>query len=115
MRSRRPKVLPTLCGRPMVAFVLEAVRGAGVERCVAVIGRGAGEVRAALGDGLAYAEQPRPLGTGDAVARARTWRCGRSTGAGPAAGAAPSAPRRAGRCVWWRWPIWKGPRTAPPR
>ena len=64
-----------------MAFVLEAVRAAGIERCVAVVGHGADEVRASLspeadppsaeGKGLAYAEQPRPRGTGDAVARAK--------------------------------------------
>ena len=55
MRSQRPKVLHALCGRPMVAFVLEAVREAGIERCVVVVGHGADEVRAALGQGIAYA------------------------------------------------------------
>src|SRR5579884_3419750 len=36
MKSARPKVLHELCGRPMLWFVLEALRGAGVDDIVVV-------------------------------------------------------------------------------
>jgi len=70
MKSRLPKVLHPVCGKPMVAHVLHAVREAGCERAVVVIGRGAPEVQAALGDAAEYALQPEPLGTGHAVMQA---------------------------------------------
>jgi bifunctional UDP-N-acetylglucosamine pyrophosphorylase/glucosamine-1-phosphate N-acetyltransferase len=38
MRSRRPKVAHEVAGKPMLRWVLEAARGAGCERIVAVVG-----------------------------------------------------------------------------
>ncbi|MBI4279224.1 MAG: bifunctional UDP-N-acetylglucosamine diphosphorylase/glucosamine-1-phosphate N-acetyltransferase GlmU [Armatimonadetes bacterium] len=70
MRSARPKVLHTLCGRPMLWFVLEALREAGEVAPIVVIGHGADHVRRAIGDGVRYVEQPEPLGTGHAVMQA---------------------------------------------
>ena len=61
MRSSRPKVLHTLAGRPMVRHVVDALRGAGFERPIVVVGQGGAQVREALGDGLLYAEQRRRL------------------------------------------------------
>ncbi len=71
MRSSLPKTLHPLAGRPMVRWVLEAARAAGFHRCVVVVGPESDDVRAALGDGIAYAVQPAPQGTGHAVAQAR--------------------------------------------
>jgi len=70
MRSRRPKVLHPLAGKPLVCHVVDAARRARVERCVAVVGPGERAVRAALGDGVEYARQAEPLGTGHALAQA---------------------------------------------
>jgi len=44
MRSKLPKVLHKVCGRPLLTYVLEAVKRAGAERIVVVAGfwRGAG-------------------------------------------------------------------------
>ncbi len=73
MRSALPKVAHPLAGRPIVRHVIEAARGAGVDDVVVVVGAGAeaAAVRAAAGDGVRFAVQPRPLGTGDAVCAAR--------------------------------------------
>ncbi|MEX1253522.1 MAG: bifunctional UDP-N-acetylglucosamine diphosphorylase/glucosamine-1-phosphate N-acetyltransferase GlmU [Dehalococcoidia bacterium] len=72
MRSSLPKVLHPLAGRAMVRHVVQAAREAGFERCFVVVApASAGAVRAALGDGVAYVTQTEPLGTGDAVQRAR--------------------------------------------
>ena len=71
MKSKVPKALHSLCGRPMVGHVERAVREAGVERVVAVVGVGAERVRAALGPGVETVEQREPLGTGHAAAQAR--------------------------------------------
>jgi bifunctional UDP-N-acetylglucosamine pyrophosphorylase/glucosamine-1-phosphate N-acetyltransferase len=67
MRSRIPKVLHPLAGRPMVAHVLDALAAAGVERPVVVTGHGADEVEAALEGRAVAVRQPSQLGTADAV------------------------------------------------
>jgi len=70
MRSSRPKVLHTLAGRPMVRYVIDALREAGFERPVIVVGQGGAEVRETLGDGFLYVDQRRRLGTGHALRQA---------------------------------------------
>jgi len=70
MRSRVPKVLHPLAGRPMLNHVLDALAAAGVEHRVVVTGSGADAVEAALGDKVPTARQDPQLGTADAV------RCG---------------------------------------
>jgi bifunctional UDP-N-acetylglucosamine pyrophosphorylase/glucosamine-1-phosphate N-acetyltransferase len=71
MRSRLPKVLHPLCGRPMLLWTVLAAREAGAERIVAVLGDQAEQVRAALPDDVEVAIQDPPAGTGDAVMKAR--------------------------------------------
>lgn len=68
MRSRRPKVLHPVAGRPAVLWVIEAARRVGCERIVVVVGHGADEVRATVGgEGVEFVEQREQRGTGDAV------------------------------------------------
>lgn len=67
MRSNRPKVLHTLAGRPIIEYVLEAIKEAGIEEQVIVIGHQGELVRQALGEGYRFAYQDPPLGTGHAV------------------------------------------------
>ena len=50
MRSRRPKVLHPLCGRPLIEYPVQVTRALGA-RVVLVVGRAADDVRAAVGDG----------------------------------------------------------------
>ena len=70
--SDRPKVLHEVLGKPMLAYVLEAVAASGVDpKPVVVVGHMAESVRAVCGDGCAYATQTELRGTGDAVLRAR--------------------------------------------
>jgi bifunctional UDP-N-acetylglucosamine pyrophosphorylase/glucosamine-1-phosphate N-acetyltransferase len=73
MKSTKAKVLHEVCGRPMIRYVVEAVRGAGAKTIVVVVGAGAEQVRAALADedGVVFATQERQLGTGDAVRACR--------------------------------------------
>ncbi len=73
MNSDLPKVLCTACGRPLVAWVLDSLRNAGVCRIIIVVGYRGDLVREALSDcaGLAYAEQTEQLGTGHAVMMCR--------------------------------------------
>src|SRR5579875_1440302 len=67
MRSATPKHLHPLLGRPLVEWVVEAARDAGVGRIVVVVSP---QTRGLL-EGVELAVQEEPLGTGDAVARAR--------------------------------------------
>ena len=73
MRSRTPKVLHPLCGRPMLAFVLDAWEDAqstlegGGGAPVVVYSPATEALREALGDRGTYALQEVPRGTGDAV------------------------------------------------
>ena len=70
MRSRVPKVLHPLAGRPMIDHVLDALAAAGVERPVVVTGFGAEQLEAALAGRTPTQRQDPQLGTADAV------RCG---------------------------------------
>lgn len=71
MRSRLPKVLQPLGGRPMLEHVLEGARALEPAAIHVVVGYGADEVaeRCAAPD-LDWVEQTRQLGTGHAVAAA---------------------------------------------
>jgi bifunctional UDP-N-acetylglucosamine pyrophosphorylase/glucosamine-1-phosphate N-acetyltransferase len=66
MRSQTPKVLHLLAGRPLLAHVLEAVRGAGA-RPIVVLSKESEPARAIVGDDAVVAMQDPPQGTGDAV------------------------------------------------
>ncbi|HEY7527360.1 MAG TPA: bifunctional UDP-N-acetylglucosamine diphosphorylase/glucosamine-1-phosphate N-acetyltransferase GlmU [Candidatus Limnocylindria bacterium] len=69
MRSRIPKVLHPLAGRPMIEHVLSSLAAAGIEHPVVVIGFGADQLEAALGDRVPTVRQEPQLGTADAVRR----------------------------------------------
>jgi bifunctional UDP-N-acetylglucosamine pyrophosphorylase / glucosamine-1-phosphate N-acetyltransferase len=73
MKSARPKVLHEICGRPMVEWVLDAVREAGISRIVIVVGHGADGVRRHFAgqDDVAFAMQAEQKGTGHAVMMCR--------------------------------------------
>lgn len=68
MRSRQPKVLADLAGRPLIHHVIDRARGLDPERLRVVVGHGADEVRAALPADVETIVQPQQRGTGDAVA-----------------------------------------------
>jgi bifunctional UDP-N-acetylglucosamine pyrophosphorylase/glucosamine-1-phosphate N-acetyltransferase len=70
MKSRTPKLLHELCGRPMVAYVIDAARTATGSRPLVITSPHTAAVREAVGDEADYALQAEPRGTGDAVATA---------------------------------------------
>ena len=70
MKSKLPKALHPLCGKPMTRYIIDACKGAGIEDCIVVVGVGAEEVMAGLGSDVRYAVQDQQLGTGDACKRA---------------------------------------------
>jgi mannose-1-phosphate guanylyltransferase len=73
LTSTQPKPVVPLAGRPLISYMLEWLRGHGVEDVLLSCGFLAGGVRAVLGDGseygvrLRYLEEPEPLGTGGAL------------------------------------------------
>ena len=67
MRSNRAKVLHTLCGVPMVNYVIAALEPVGPEKTLVIVGHQADEVRSALPPGVVSVLQEEQNGTGDAV------------------------------------------------
>ncbi len=68
MKSSRPKVLHEILGRPMIAYLLDTLREAGVDDIVVVVGHQAEAVQKALKDyGVRFVVQEPQLGTGHAV------------------------------------------------
>ena len=69
MKSKRPKALHEICGRPMLEFVLRACYGAGVDRILMVVGYGKDEIIAHFGSDkrIHWIEQTEQLGTGHAA------------------------------------------------
>ena len=66
MHSDLPKVLHPILEKPMVGWVVDAVKQAGCERVVLVIGHGAEQVKESIQD-CEYVIQEPQLGTGHAV------------------------------------------------
>jgi bifunctional UDP-N-acetylglucosamine pyrophosphorylase/glucosamine-1-phosphate N-acetyltransferase/UDP-N-acetylglucosamine pyrophosphorylase len=73
MASDLPKVLVPVCGRPMIRYVVDAVREAGISRMVIVVGYRGELVRRELAGlpGIEFAQQTEQLGTGHAVMMCR--------------------------------------------
>jgi bifunctional UDP-N-acetylglucosamine pyrophosphorylase/glucosamine-1-phosphate N-acetyltransferase len=69
MRSKTPKVLHDLCGRPMVLWPVHAALEAGAEK-VLVVDSPARALEQVLPEGVELAVQPQSDGTGGAVAAA---------------------------------------------
>src|ERR1041385_4702326 len=69
MKTRRPKALLEVCGKPMLYYILRACYGAGCERIILVVGYGKDEVVAAFsGDKrIQFVEQVEQHGTGHAA------------------------------------------------
>jgi bifunctional UDP-N-acetylglucosamine pyrophosphorylase/glucosamine-1-phosphate N-acetyltransferase len=70
MKSNTAKVLHRVCGRPMISYVVDALRGIEAERVIAVVGHQRGRVQEVLGPSLEYVVQEQQLGTGHAVMQA---------------------------------------------
>ncbi|MCC7146837.1 MAG: NTP transferase domain-containing protein [Phycisphaeraceae bacterium] len=68
-----PKVLHPVAGRPMLYWVVEACKQAGVEKCVVVVGYKGEDVRQTLANDptCVFVDQPEQLGTGHATKMAQ--------------------------------------------
>ncbi len=69
MNSELPKVLHAICGRPMLAYALDACGEAGIEQLYVVVGHKQELVREAFAerDDITWIEQSEQRGTGHAV------------------------------------------------
>ncbi len=70
MKTRLPKVLHPVCGKPMLAYALEAACSASTGKPVVIVGKDAEQIRAFLGDTANCVLQDPPLGTGHALQQA---------------------------------------------
>jgi bifunctional UDP-N-acetylglucosamine pyrophosphorylase/glucosamine-1-phosphate N-acetyltransferase len=69
MHSKIPKIIHKILGKPIVSFVIDRVKAVGCSELIIVVGEHKDMIRNELGNTLAYALQPHPLGTGDAAKR----------------------------------------------
>jgi len=67
MKSRLPKPLHPLCGKPLLSYLLDACNAAGVSRTIVVVGHEAQRVQEAFQGQCDFALQAEQLGTGHAV------------------------------------------------
>lgn len=83
LTSTLPKPIVPLCNRPFISYMLDWLRGHGVDEVIMSCGFLATGLRAVLGDGsgagvaLRYVEEERPLGTAGAVKYAERFLDGR--------------------------------------
>lgn len=91
MKSELPKVMVEIAGRPMIEFVLDALRAAGIESIYIVVGYRSDLVRSRLAgqQGLGFVEQREQLGTGHAVMACRDQLAGHEGGVLIVAGDSP--------------------------
>ncbi|MDD5167068.1 MAG: NTP transferase domain-containing protein, partial [Candidatus Omnitrophica bacterium] len=67
MKSAKPKVLHPVCGRPMLAYVLDLTRALKIKNQVIVLGHKHEQVRKIIPSGIRISIQKKLLGTADAV------------------------------------------------
>lgn len=70
MKSRTPKVLHEILGKPIILYVLDALKAAGVKDTITVAGHGIDLLKKTVTKAR-IVEQKKLLGSGDAVATAR--------------------------------------------
>jgi len=69
MKTDTPKVLHKVCNRPMLQYVLDACKAAGIDKAYVVVGYGAEDVKQAFTNtyDITWVLQPEQLGTAHAV------------------------------------------------
>ena len=70
MKSSLPKVLHPICGKPMLAYLVDTIKSLGINDVIAVVGHKADLVKKSV-SGVKFVKQRRLLGTGDAVSEAK--------------------------------------------
>ena len=72
MKSKKPKVLHNVCGKPILEYVVDASRGAGIDKHIVIVGHGGETIKDFFKDEtIIFKDQPlgkdAPYGTGFAV------------------------------------------------
>jgi bifunctional UDP-N-acetylglucosamine pyrophosphorylase/glucosamine-1-phosphate N-acetyltransferase len=67
MRTRLPKVLHSVCGVPMLRWVVDVAGATTGARPIVVVSPATGAIREVIGEDATYAMQAEPRGTADAV------------------------------------------------
>lgn len=71
MKSDKAKVIHQLCGKPMVNWVIDAVKNSGIDNIIVVTGHQEEQVRACITEDVTFVSQKEQLGTGHAVMQAK--------------------------------------------
>ena len=71
MKSRKPKALHPVCGKPMLEIIADSAEAAGLTPVTVVVPGDSEAIRRSLGDRCLYAVQKDRLGTGHALMKAR--------------------------------------------
>ncbi len=71
MKSRLPKVLHQVCGKPMIEYVIDRLEELNIDKKMVIIGYKGSLVKEALGKKVDYIWQKEQLGTGHALAQCR--------------------------------------------
>ncbi len=67
MHSPRPKVIHEILGKPVIKWVIDVAKKAGIDDVAVVVGHNGEAVRNVVGDDVKVYFQPKQLGTADAV------------------------------------------------
>lgn len=70
MKSKLSKVLHPILGRPMIRYVMEALKPTSIEKLVTIVGHGAEDVKTNIGKDSDFVIQKEQLGTAHAVLQA---------------------------------------------
>jgi bifunctional UDP-N-acetylglucosamine pyrophosphorylase/glucosamine-1-phosphate N-acetyltransferase len=69
MKSRLPKVLHQVCGKPMIKYVIDRLEELNIDKKIIIIGYKGNLVKETLGKKVDYIWQKKQLGTGHALAQ----------------------------------------------
>lgn len=69
MKSKTPKILHRVLGKPIISFVLDLARDVGSTQTVMVVSEYQDDFLKSLEDSVCFAIQKRPFGTGDAATK----------------------------------------------
>lgn len=72
MKSKYPKAVFDVCGRPMISYVADSVSDLNSEKNVIVVGKQAQTIKDVMGNDFVYCTQNNLLGTAEAVSSARS-------------------------------------------
>jgi bifunctional UDP-N-acetylglucosamine pyrophosphorylase/glucosamine-1-phosphate N-acetyltransferase len=69
MKSKTPKILHQILGKPVISFVLDLARDVGSSQTILVVSEHTGDFFESLRNSVCFAIQKKPFGTGDAATR----------------------------------------------